>query len=107
MRRFDVWLVALDPSVGREIQKTRPCVIVSPDEMNQHLGTVLAVPMTTGSRPALFRVEVTFQGKTGLLLPDQMRAIEKSRMIKRLGRLDSATAARLSAILQEMFADPG
>jgi mRNA interferase MazF len=106
MRRFDVWLVALDPTVGREIQKTRPCVIVSPDEMNQHLGTVLAVPMTTGSRPAAFRVPVTFQGKTGLLLPDQMRAVDKARFVKRLGRLDTATAARLSAILQEMFADP-
>lgn len=105
MRCFDIWLAALDPTVGREIQKTRPCVIVSPDEMNQHLGTVLAVPMTTGSRPAAFRVPVSFQGKSGLLLPDQLRAIDKSRLVKRLGRLDAGTAGRLAAVLQEMFAD--
>jgi mRNA interferase MazF len=104
VRRFEVWLAALDPTLGREIQKTRPCVIVSPDEMNQHLGTVLAAPMTTGGRPAGFRVAVSFQGKNGLILPDQLRALDKSRLIKKLGRLDATTSSRLVSVLQEMFA---
>ena len=73
MKRGEIWLTALDPTVGSEIQKTRPCVVVSPDDLNAHLRTALVTPMTTGSRAAPFRVSLTFRGKTGLLLCDRLR----------------------------------
>jgi mRNA interferase MazF len=104
VRRGEVWLAALDPTVGSEIQKTRPCLIVSPDEMNAHLRTATVVPMTTGSRPAPFRISVRFKGKDGLLLPDQMRTIDTGRLVTRLGRVDAATLAAVLAVLREMFA---
>ena len=104
VKQGEVWLAALDPTVGSEIQKTRPCVVVSPDEMNAHLRTVLVSPMTTGSRAAPFRVPIKFKGKDGLILPDQMRALDKSRLVKRLGRADAGTLRALLAVLGEMFA---
>lgn len=104
MLRGEIWLAALDPTVGSEIQKTRPCVIVSPDELNAHLRTVIVAPMTTGSRPAPFRVALRFKGKDGLILPDQMRTVDKVRLVKRLGRVDAATGAALLRILGQMFA---
>jgi mRNA interferase MazF len=105
VKRGDVWLAALDPTVGREIRKTRPCVVVSPDELNAHLDTAIVAPMTTGSRPAPFRVPLTFKGKAGLILPDQMRTLDTARLVKRLGRLDAPTLRALLAVLGEMFAD--
>ena len=93
MKTGEIWLAQLDPTVGQEIQKTRPCVVISPNEMNDHLRTVIAAPMTTGSRPAGFRVPVSFQGKHGLTVLDQMRT-HHSRLIKRLGALRSTQAAR-------------
>lgn len=105
VKRGEVWLAALDPTIGREIQKTRPCVVVSPDEMNAHLRTAIVAPMTTGSRPAPFRVPVKFKGKDGLILPDQMRTLDKTRLVKRLGRVDAATLRALLGVLGEMFAD--
>lgn len=104
MLRGEIWLAALDPTVGSEIQKTRPCVIVSPDELNAHLRTVIVAPMTTGSRPAPFRVALRFKGKDGLILPDQMRTVDKVRLVKRLGRVDAASGAALLRILGQMFA---
>jgi len=101
--RGEVWLGMLDPTVGREIQKTRPVVIVSPDEMNRRLGTVIAAPMTTGSHPAPFRVAVRFKGKDGLILADQIRAVDKARLIKKLGRIDRTTEQAALAVLVEMF----
>jgi mRNA interferase MazF len=83
--RGEVWLVELDPTVGSEIQKTRPCVIISPPEMHDHLRTVIVAPMTTGSRVAGFRVPVSFQGKEGLVLLDQIRTVDKRRLVKPLG----------------------
>ena len=103
VKRGEVWLAALDPTVGSEIQKTRPCLIVSPDEMNGHLRTVIAAPMTTGSRAAPFRVHVRFQGKDGLVLADQMRALDKKRLLKRLGRVDAATLDAMLTVLREVF----
>ena len=91
--RGDVWLVALDPTVGSEIEKTRPCVILSPPEMHDYLRTVTVAPMTTGSRPAPFRIPVTFQRKTGLILLDQLRTVDKSRLVKRAGGLSDRTVA--------------
>ena len=102
--RGDVWLCALDPTVGSEIQKTRPCVIVSPDELNASLATVIVAPMASGSRPARFRVAVRFQGTDGLILPDQLRAIDRARLVKRLVRVEPATLAGVLRVLGEMFA---
>jgi mRNA interferase MazF len=101
--RGEVWLAALDPTVGAEIQKTRPCVVVSPPEMHDYLRTVTAAPMTTGSRPAPYRVRVRFRRKEGLILLDQLRTIDKQRLIRRLGSVDSGTLSLTLAILREMF----
>ena len=103
VKRGDVWLCALDPTVGSEIQKTRPCVIVSPDELNGRLRTVIVAPMTTGSRPAPFRVAVTFQGKDGLILPDQLRTVDRERLVKRRGTIDAGTLAALTRVMVEML----
>lgn len=101
--RGDVWLAALDPTLGSEIQKTRPCVLISPAEMHDYLRTVIAAPMTTGSRPAPYRIAVTFQGKQGLILLDQIRALDKQRLVRRLGRVGSQTLNATLATLREMF----
>jgi mRNA interferase MazF len=103
-RRGEIWLAALDPTVGSEIQKTRPCVVVSPPEMNDHLRTVVVAPMTTGSRPAPFRVPIGFQRKNGLILLDQMRTLDRLRLVKRLGAAKPATLAAVLDALQAMFA---
>ncbi|PVY80823.1 mRNA interferase MazF [Cupriavidus alkaliphilus] len=103
--RGDVWLVALDPTVGSEIEKTRPCVVLSPPEMHDYLRTVTVAPMTTGSRPAPFRIPVTFQRKTGLILLDQLRTVDKSRLVKRAGGLSDRTVADTLRTLREAFAD--
>ncbi len=103
MKTGEIWLAQLDPTVGSEIQKTRPCVIVSPDDMNAHLRTVIVAPMTTGSRPAAFRIALTFQGKHGLIVLDQIRSLDRVRLIKRLGALRPVTLAALQSTLQAMF----
>lgn len=103
-RTGDIWLAQLDPTVGSEIQKTRPCVVVSPPEMNAHLRTVIVAPMTTGSHPAGFRIPVTFQGKSGLIVLDQIRALDHLRLVKRLGALRPATLQQTLATLQATFA---
>lgn len=100
----DVWLVQLDPTVGSEIQKTRPCVVISPPEMHQHLRIVIVAPMTTGSRPAAFRVPITFKGKTGLILLDQIRTLDKARLVRREGAVTATTLKRTLGVLQAMFA---
>ena len=105
VKRGEVWLAALDPTIGSEIQKTRPCLVISPDELNEHLRTIIVAPMTTGSRPAPFRIAVRFKGKEGLILPDQMRAIDRRRLVKRLGRVDAATLSATLAVLAELFAE--
>ena len=105
VRRGEIWLAALDPTMGSEIQKTRPCLVVSPNELNTHLRTAIVTPMTTGSRPTPFRVAVRFKGKDGLILPDQMRSIEAVRLIKRVGKIDAATLAAVLRVLAEMFSE--
>ena len=94
----------LDPTVGREIQKTRPSLIVSPDALNRRLQTVTGVPLTTGSRPEPFRPSVTFQGKDGLLLCDQLRTLSRERLVKRLGAVEEPLLAQVLDTLQRMFA---
>jgi mRNA interferase MazF len=105
MRRFDVYLVALDPTLGSEIKKTRPCVIVSPDEMNRHISTVIVAPMTTKGRDYPTRVACRFQGKRGQIVLDQLRTVDKARLAKRLGRVAPAACAEVLAALAEMFAE--
>jgi len=102
-RQDEVWLVSLDPNRGREIKKTRPCLIVSPDEMNHHLHTAIVAPMTTTVRPYPTRVSVTFQGKSGQVALDQIRAVDRERLARRLGKVSTSTAGRVSATLLEMF----
>lgn len=104
MKRGEVWLCRLDPTVGREIQKTRPCLIVSPDELNALSPVLIVAPLTSGSRPARFRVAVNFRGKEGLILPDQIRALDRQRMLKRLGAVDSPTLSAVLTVLTDMFA---
>ncbi len=101
--RFQVWLVSLNPTKGREINKTRPCVIISPDEMAA-LSTVLVAPMTTRGFDFPCRIECNFKGKKGLILLDQIRAVDKSRLVKKLGSIDENTQIELCSILQELFA---
>lgn len=105
-RLDEVWLVSLDPTEGAEMQKTRPCLVVSPDESNRHLRTVIIAPMTTMMRPYPTRLELTFQGKQGQVALDQLRAIDRNRMVRRLGRVSAKTAAAVSALLVEMFTGP-
>ena len=103
--RFDVYLVNLDPTVGVEIQKTRPCVVISPDEMNRHLGTVIMAPMTTKGRAYPSRVRCKFGGKDGHIVLDQIRTVDKVRLVGKLGRLSRRTQVSLLAVLAEMFAE--
>lgn len=103
VKRGEVWLCALDPTVGSEIRKTRPCVIVSPDELNDRLRTAIVAPMTTGSRPAPFRVVVTFQGKAGLILPDQLRRVDRDRLVNRIGKVGSETLEIVLRTITAMF----
>jgi mRNA interferase MazF len=103
IRRGDVFLISLDPARGDEIQKTRPCVIVSPDELNANLRTFIVAPLMTGGHPYTFRVACKLQGKSGHIVLDQIRTVDRERLVRRLGKLSSATLARALAILQEMF----
>ena len=103
MKAGEIWLAQLDPMVGSEIQKTRPCVVISPIEMNQHLRTVIVAPMTTGSRPAAFRIPVRFHGKQGLIVLDQLRTLDRVRFVKPLGQLRPATLQATLKTLQAMF----
>ena len=99
----EVWLACLDPTVGSEIQKTRPCVLISPAEMHDYLRTVIVAPMTTGSRVAGFRIPITFQGKSGLILLDQIRTLDKSRLVKKVGAVHPATLEKALRTLQAVF----
>jgi mRNA interferase MazF len=103
--RGEIWLVALDPTAGSEIRKTRPCLVVSPPETNDHLRTAIVAPMTTKSHPAPFRVPVAHAGRRGLILLDQVRAVDKVRLIQRLGSVSANTLRQTLATLREVFAD--
>lgn len=104
IQRFDVWLVNLDPTIGSEIKKTRPALVVSPDEMNLHIATVIIAPMTTKGRNYPTRVPCVFQSKSGQVVLDQLRTVDKARLVKRLGKLDEPTADIVLDTLAELFA---
>jgi mRNA interferase MazF len=103
MKRFDVYLVNLDPTIGKEIKKTRPALIISPDEMNTNISTIIIAPMTTKGRPYPSRVLCKFQGKDGQIILDQIRTVDKTRLVKKLGRIDKNTSDKVLSVLQEMF----
>jgi mRNA interferase MazF len=104
VERFGVYLVSLDPTIGHEISKTRPCVVISPDELNRQLRTVIVAPMTTARHGYPTRVTCRFAGKVGEVVLDQVRTADRARLVKRLGTLDSKAAANVLKVLQEMFA---
>ena len=104
VKRFDVFLVSLDPTIGSEIQKTRPCLIISPDEMNRYIRTVIIAPMTSAKKDYPTRVLCTFKKKKGQIVLDQVRTIDKTRLVKKLGTIGSNTQLDVITVLQQMFA---
>ena len=104
VKRFDVYLINLDPTIGSEIRKTRPCVVISPDEMNRFIRTVIVAPMTTKGAAYPTRVACKFQGKHGQIVLDQIRTVDKSRLVTKLGKLENQTQGEVLSILAEMFA---
>ncbi len=104
INRFEVYLINLDPTVGSEIKKTRPCLVVSPDEINHTIQTAIVAPLTTRERPYPTRVPCRFKNKDGQVVLDQLRAVDRSRLIKKIGKIDDKTAAAVLDMLQEMFA---
>jgi len=105
VRRFDVFFITLDPTVGSEIQKTRPCLVISPDEMNRHIATVIVAPMTTKGQSYPTRVACQFQGKDGQIVLDQIRTVDKTRLVKYLGQISSEAQQAVLNTLAEMFAE--
>ncbi len=104
VNRFDVYLINLDPTVGSEIQKTRPCLIISPDEMNRHIRTVIVAPMTTAGKDYPTRISCKFKKKKGQIILDQIRTIDKTRLIKKLGSINPETQLEVISVLQRLFA---
>ncbi len=103
VNRFDIYVVSLDPTRGSEIKKTRPCIVISPDEINHNINTVIIAPMTSSSKKYPTRVPIEFQGKKGQIVLDQIRTVDKTRLIKKIGRSKKNTYEKVLSILQEMF----
>ena len=104
VKRFDVYLINLDPTIGSEIKKTRPCLVISPDEMNRYINTVIVAPMTTKGRGYPTRVACKFQSKQGEIVLDQIRTVDKARLVKKVGKIDTQTQTKVLTVLGEMFA---
>jgi mRNA interferase MazF len=105
MKQYEIYLIALDPTVGHEIKKTRPCVIISPNEMNDNIGTIIIAPMTTKSHEYPSRISIKFMKKEGWIMLDQIRCIDKSRLVKKLGVLEEKDSRKVKEILKEMFVE--
>ncbi len=105
VKRFEVYLVALDPTIGHEIQKTRPCVVVSPDEMNRHIQTVIVAPMTIVRRDYPSQVLCTFENRRGQIVLDQIRTVDRKRLVRNLGEIDRQARSKVLQVLQEIFAE--
>ncbi len=105
IRQYEVYLISLDPTIGHEIQKTRPCVIISPDEMNKNIQTVIIAPMTTKSHDYPSRLKVRFQGKKGWVVLDQIRTVDKNRLVKRLGTMKDNEINKIKSLIKEMLVD--
>lgn len=105
IKQYDVFLIALDPTIGHEIKKSRPCIILSPDEMNKYISTVIIAPMTTQSHPYPSRVPVKLKEKNGWAVLDQIRTVDKRRLVKRLGEIDHNTISSIKSTIKEMLID--
>lgn len=105
MKQYDIYLISLDPTVGHELKKSRPCIVISPDEMNQHISTVIIAPMTTKSHPFPTRVPIEFKGKEGWIVLDQIRTVDKQRLVTKLGQLRPSLKKKVKAVIQEMLVD--
>jgi mRNA interferase MazF len=105
INRFEVFLVDLDPTIGHEIKKTRPCLVISPNEINHYISTVIVAPMTTKGREYPTRIPCTFQGEKGQIVLDQIRAVDKKRLVKKLGSISKGSQAKTLSVLQELFAE--
>ncbi|MCG6151681.1 type II toxin-antitoxin system PemK/MazF family toxin [Leptospira bandrabouensis] len=105
INQYEIYLINLDPTVGFETQKSRPCIVISPNEMNQFIGTVMIAPMTTASKNYPTRVELSFQGKKGSIVLDQIRTVDKSRLVQKLGSADSKTIQKIKKVIKEMLVD--
>ncbi len=105
VNQYDVFLIDLDPTKGHEIQKTRPCLVISPNEMNHSISTIIIAPMTTKSHPYPTRIEVIFKNKTGLIVLDQIRTIDKTRLVKKMGKIEKEQIIRVKDVLKEMLVD--
>jgi len=103
VKRGEIWLASLDPTIGSEIRKTRPCLIISPPEIHEHLRTVIVAPMTSASRPAGYRVAIQFDGKDGFVLTEQVRTLDKRRLLKRLGAAPTPVLSRVLQIMREIY----
>jgi mRNA interferase MazF len=103
--RGDVWLARLDPTEGRELRKTRPCIVISPPEIHDYLDLVIIAPLTTGSRPARYRVPVSFSGKLGLILLEQVRAVDRRRLVRHMGTVNRKTLSTVLRTMQELFGE--
>src|SRR5690349_23324614 len=104
INRFEIYLINLDPTIGSEIRKTRPCLVISPDEINHNIRTLIVAPLTTKGQTYPTRVPCRFKGKAGQVVLDQIRTVDRSRLVKKLGRIDDKTAVAVLVVLQEMFA---
>jgi len=105
IKQYDVFLISLDPTIGHEIKKTRPCVVISPDEMNQYISTVIIAPLTSKSRAYPSRVSTKFQDKDGWIVLDQIRTVDKRRLIKRMGKIESNTIRKIKNVIKEMLVE--
>jgi len=105
IKQYDVFLVSLDPTIGHEIKKSRPCVVISPDEMNKYISTVIIAPMTSQSHEYPTRIRVRFKGKSGWIVLDQLRTVDKRRLVKKLGKINIKTVTNMKAIIKEMLVD--
>jgi len=105
IKQYDVFQISLDPTIGHEIKKSRPCVIISPNEINKNISTIMIAPMTTKSRPYPTRIPLKFKGKKGWIVLDQIRTVDKKRLIKRLGKLTETTIVKVKEIIKEMLVD--
>ncbi len=105
MNQYDIYLVNFDPTIGSEIQKTRPCLVISPGEMNQNIQTIIIAPMTTKSHSYPTRVKINFQKRTGWIVLDQIRTVDRSRLVKRLGRITDDAITKIKSIIKEMLVD--
>ncbi len=105
INQYDVYLINLDPTIGSEIKKTRPCLVISPDEMNRNIQTIIIAPMTTKSHSYPTRVKIIFQKKTGWIVLDQIRTVDRRRLVKRLGRIPDDTITKIKSVVKEMLVD--